>query len=157
MIYENLKLGLSEMIKGETNFIANAANFSSLVYHSLKDLNWVGFYMLDGSELVLGPYQGKPACIRISLGKGVTGKSAATMETIIVEDVHQFPGHISCDPHSRSEIVVPIVYKGELFGVLDIDSPLLKRFDKDNKEKIEDLLKILIDNSDLISLKKYYA
>lgn len=156
MVYVSLKETLQDIIRGETNFIANAANFSSVLYHGLSDLNWVGFYFLDGDELILGPYQGKPACIRIPVGKGVTGKSVKIMRVINVEDVHKFPGHIPCDPHSNSEIVIPIIYKNQIYGVLDIDSPLLNRFTNRDVDEIEDLLKILIDNSDLTSLRKYY-
>jgi L-methionine (R)-S-oxide reductase len=148
---------LKELIKGERNFIANAANFSSFLYFELEDLNWVGFYMLEHDELVLGPFCGKTACIRIKIGKGVTGTSAKTRSTILVDDVHEFPGHIACDANSRSELVIPMIYDDELIGVLDIDSPILKRFTDQDKELIENLLEILIQNSDIGSIKKYYA
>jgi len=148
---------LKELIKGETNFIANAANFSAFLYHGLDDLNWVGFYMLDGKELLLGPFCGKPACIRIKLGKGVTGTSAESKKTIIIDDVHTFPGHIACDPNSRSELVIPMIYNNELLGVLDLDSPMLNRFSNNDKEIIEKMLNYLVTNSDMHAIKKYYA
>jgi len=154
---DRLTVSLTELISGERNFIANAANFSSFLFHEMEDLNWVGFYMLEGDELVLGPFCGKTACIRIKVGKGVTGTSAMTRSTILVDDVHEFPGHIACDPNSRSELVVPMIFDDELIGVLDLDSPVLKRFREQDKELIESFLDILVDNSDIISIKNYYA
>jgi L-methionine (R)-S-oxide reductase len=148
---------LRELISGERNFIANAANFSSFLYYEMEDLNWVGFYMLEHNQLVLGPFCGKTACIRIEIGKGVTGTSAKTKTTILVDDVHEFPGHIACDSNSRSELVVPIIYDDELIGVLDLDSPILKRFTDQDKWLIENLSDILIKNSDIESIKNYYA
>ncbi|MBA3940580.1 MAG: hypothetical protein C0520_05165 [Sphingopyxis sp.] len=116
------------LVAGETDGIANMANVAALIWQAIPDLNWAGFYRFDGSELVLGPFQGKAACIRIPLGKGVCGAAAASRETQRVEDVHAFPGHIACDADSRSELVVPIVAAGRLVGVLDLDSPLPARF-----------------------------
>ena len=128
------------LMAGEPDRIANAANLSALVYAVLPDLNWVGFYFFDGRELVVGPFQGKPACVRIPLGKGVCGTAAESRETVVVEDVAQFPGHIACDVASRSEIVVPLVASdGRLLGVLDVDSPRLARFDHDDRNGMEAL------------------
>jgi GAF domain-containing protein len=116
------------LVAGERDPIANAANLAAALYHGCPDLNWAGFYFFRGGELVVGPFQGKPACVRIALGRGVCGTAAAERRTIVVDDVHAFPGHIACDAASRSEIVVPLVAGGELIGVLDIDSPQLARF-----------------------------
>ncbi|MCC3374608.1 GAF domain-containing protein [Cohnella sp. REN36] len=129
---------LRHLIDGEPNRIANLANASALLRTYLTEINWVGFYLLEGGELVLGPFQGLPACVRIPLGRGVCGTSAARGETIRVPDVHQFPGHIACDAASQSEIVVPLrSADGELLGVLDIDSPVKARFDEDDQRFLE--------------------
>jgi L-methionine (R)-S-oxide reductase len=128
-LYRDLLAALDALTVDERDPIANMANAAALVWEYLPDLNWAGFYRLVDGELVLGPFQGKVACIRIPLGKGVCGTAAATLETQLVEDVHAFPGHIACDAASRSELVVPIVYQGQLLGVLDLDSPLPARFD----------------------------
>ena len=125
------------LMHGERDRVANAANLSALVFHALPQLNWVGFYFYDGAELVVGPFQGLPACIRIPLDKGVCGAAASSRQTQRVDDVHAFPGHIACDAASRSEIVVPLVHNGQLVGVLDIDSPLPARFDADDQAGIE--------------------
>jgi len=130
-------------IHGETNLIANLSNISSIINLYLDTINWAGFYLMDEGELVLGPFQGKPACIRIPLGKGVCGTAAKEGKTIIVEDVHQFPGHIACDAASNSEIVIPIFKNGEVMGVLDIDSPIKNRFGNKEKEALEAVVKIL--------------
>src|SRR5215471_2216525 len=127
-LYRDLARQLAALLAGEADRIANAANMAALIYHGLPDLNWAGFYFRQGSELVLGPFQGKPACERIPLGKGVCGTAAAREMTIRVLDVHNFPGHIACDPASQSELVVPLLEAGEVYGVLDLDSPLLGRF-----------------------------
>ncbi|MFY9203011.1 MAG: GAF domain-containing protein, partial [Limnochordia bacterium] len=127
--YEQLNRELRELIGDETDSIANLANASALLFNRLPDLNWAGFYLMKGGELVLGPFQGKPACIRISVGKGVCGTAVAQRRSIVVPDVHQFPGHIACDPDSNSEIVIPIFAGERIRGVLDIDSPKLNRFD----------------------------
>jgi len=137
--YRALAAELGALLAGEQDVVANAANCASLLYHSLSDVNWVGFYFLRDGELVVGPFQGKPACIRIALGKGVCGTAAATRETQLVPDVHAFPGHIACDSASRSEIVVPLIRRGELLGVLDIDSPRKDRFSETDRAGIEAL------------------
>src|SRR5262249_47553649 len=131
------------LLGDETDGIANAANLAALIYDSLENLNWAGFYFLRGGELVLGPFQGKPACIRIAMGRGVCGRAAACREPVIVEDVHAFADHIACDSASRSELVVPLVRDGELFGVLDLDSPELARFDADDRDGCVRLAEIL--------------
>ena len=125
------------LMYGEHDRTANAANLSALLFNSLPDLNWAGFYFFDGTELVVGPFQGLPACVRIPLDKGVCGAAASSRQPQRVDDVHAFPGHIACDAASRSEIVVPLVHNGQLVGVLDIDSPLPARFDADDQAGIE--------------------
>ena len=120
------------LLNGEPNPIANAANLSALLMQGLPDLNWCGFYFFDGNELVLGPFQGKPACLRIPLNRGVCGHAATTREIQVVDDVHQFAGHIACDAASRAELVVPLIREGELIGVLDLDSPRQSRFNADD-------------------------
>jgi L-methionine (R)-S-oxide reductase len=138
--YDDLLQQTRALIADETDFIANAANFSSLVFHSLPDLNWAGFYFFDGTELVVGPFQGKPACVRIALGRGVCGTAARERRTQVVPDVHAFPGHIACDSASRSEIVVPLVASdGTLIGVWDVDSPVANRFDDEDATGMEAL------------------
>ncbi|KKO54640.1 GAF domain-containing protein [Paenibacillus sp. DMB20] len=141
--YEQVLSQLKALIHDEPNVVANLANASALLNHFLKDINWVGFYIYDGKELVLGPFQGLPACIRIPLDRGVCGAAAAELKTLVVEDVHAFPGHIACDAASNSEIVVPIVKDGQLFGVLDIDSPMKNRFDQVDRTYLEKFAKIL--------------
>ncbi|WP_329741685.1 GAF domain-containing protein [Dyella sp. A6] len=134
------------LLAGEHDLIANAANFSALVFHSLPDLNWAGFYLYDGSELVVGPFQGKPACIRIALGRGVCGAAAQSRQTQLVRDVHAFDGHIACDAASQSEIVVPLVKPdGSLLGVWDVDSPQVARFDDDDRAGMEALCAVFMD------------
>jgi L-methionine (R)-S-oxide reductase len=135
--YERLAADLAALLAGERDLIANAANTAALLYEALPDLNWAGFYFLKDGELVVGPFQGRPACVRIALGNGVCGTAARRRETIVVPDVHAFPGHIACDAASRSEIVVPLVTGGKLLGVLDIDSPRLARFDEADRRGIE--------------------
>jgi GAF domain-containing protein len=142
-LYASLVTQLRSLLKGEYDFIANAANFSALLYHSLPDVNWSGFYFLHDKHLVLGPFQGKPACVRIPLGKGVCGVAAVQCETIIVPNVHEFPGHIACDAVSNSEIVVPMFDGERLLGVLDLDSPTLGRFDDQDAEGLNELVTIL--------------
>lgn len=139
----------SSLMEGETNFIANAANLSSLIYNYYDRLNWAGFYLFDGNELVLGPFQGLPACIRIPIGKGVCGSAALQLKTQIVDDVHAFPGHIACDSASNSEIVIPIVKDSKLIGVLDIDSPVYSRFDKEIETELIKCIDALLSNSKL--------
>ena len=126
--YRELALQLSGLLTGERDPIANAANTAALLYHALPGVNWVGFYLLKENELVLGPFQGKPACVRIALGRGVCGTAAEARRSVVVPDVHAFPGHIACDSASNSEIVVPLIRNRRLLGVLDIDSPSLDRF-----------------------------
>ena len=142
--YAELARDLSALLAGERDLIANAANTSALIYDALPDLNWAGFYLYKCGELVLGPFQGKPACVRIAMGKGVCGTAAARRETVLVEDVHAFPGHIACDSASNSEIVIPLVRGGELLGVLDLDSPNLRRFDAADRRGLETLAGIFI-------------
>jgi len=138
-IYLILNRHATTLFEHETDYIANAANLSSLIYHSLPVLNWAGFYFYKDGQLVLGPFQGKPACIRIGLGKGVCGTAALTKKTILVPDVRNFPGHIACDTDSRSEIVIPIFKAGRLLGVLDLDSPIPARFDEQDQSGLEAL------------------
>ena len=127
------------LLEGERDFTANAANLASLVFHALPDLNWAGFYWLRGAELVLGPFQGKPACVRIPLGKGVCGTAAAERRSVVVADVNAFPGHIACDSASRSEVVVPVIRGERLLGVLDLDSPRLARFTEEDARALEEV------------------
>ena len=134
------------MLAGEADRIANAANMAALIYHGLPDLNWAGFYFRRGAELVLGPFQGKPACVRIAIGRGVCGTAAARGATVLVPDVHDFPGHIACDPVSRSELVVPLIEDGRVSGMLDLDSPLLARFDEADREGCERLVALFLDH-----------
>lgn len=136
--YSQLLSQARALMHGERDRIANAANLSALLFNSLPDLNWAGFYLFDGTELVVGPFQGLPACVRIPLNKGVCGAAASTRETQVVPDVHAFPGHIACDSASQSEIVIPLVNAdGSLYGVLDIDSPILNRFDAQDQAGLE--------------------
>jgi GAF domain-containing protein len=145
-VYENLAAQLRSLLEGERDFIANAANFSSLLYHSLPNLNWAGFYLLKEGELVLGPFQGKPACVRIAMGKGVCGTAAEQRQTILVENVHEFPGHIACDSESNSEIVVPLIQDEQLIGVLDLDSPLFGRFDDEDARGLNELVSLFVES-----------
>ncbi len=144
VFYEDLAASLKALAGGESDALANLANASALLAHSLDRINWCGFYLLREGELVVGPFQGKPACVRISLGKGVCGAAAARRETIVVPDVNEFPGHIACDPASRSEIVVPILEGDSLRGVLDIDSPELSRFDEVDRVGLEGFVRALV-------------
>ena len=134
------------LLAGERDRIANAANLSALVFHALPDLNWVGFYFNDGKELVVGPFQGHPACVRIAMGKGVCGTAAVTRRTQRVADVDIFPGHIPCDSASRSELVVPLVRGGELIGVFDLDSPILDRFDGTDQRGLEAIAAVFTES-----------
>lgn len=146
--YEHLSVQLRSLFADERDFIANAANFSSLLYHTLPDVNWVGFYLLRDNELVLGPFHGQPACVRIAMGKGVCGTAAELRQTVVVENVHEFPGHIACDSASNSEIVVPLIREGQLIGVLDLDSPSLTRFDDEDARGLNELANIFLQSSD---------
>jgi GAF domain-containing protein len=145
--YAQLGQQLAALIGDERDFVANMANMAALLFHQLPDLNWAGFYLMRDGELVLGPFQGKPACIRIPLGRGVCGTAAATRETQVVPDVHAFPGHIACDADSRSEIVVPLILDGALIGVLDLDSPKPGRFDEDDRAGLETAAGLLLGSS----------
>ncbi|MBE2974548.1 GAF domain-containing protein [Priestia megaterium] len=141
--YELVIKQLRALLEGESNTIANLANASALLNQFLNEVNWVGFYLMEDGELVLGPFQGLPACVRIPLGKGVCGTAAQNQRTERIEDVHAFPGHIACDAASQSEIVVPVVKDGKLLGVLDIDSPIKNRFDEIDQQYLEEFVKEL--------------
>ena len=143
-LYASLVVQLSSLLKGEHDFVANAANFSALLFNSLPQVNWAGFYFLKGEELVLGPFQGNPACVRIPLGTGVCGVAAQQLETIIVPNVHEFPGHIACDVASNSEIVVPLFDGERLLGVLDLDSTIIGRFDDQDAEGLNELATVFV-------------
>ena len=143
-LYASLVVQLLSLLKGEHDFIANAANFSALLFNSLPNVNWAGFYFLRGEELVLGPFQGNPACVRIPMGTGVCGVAAQQCETIIVPNVHEFPGHIACDVASNSEIVVPLFDGERLLGVLDLDSPTIGRFDDRDAEGLNELVTVFV-------------
>jgi L-methionine (R)-S-oxide reductase len=136
---------LDALLADETDIIANTANTAALLANSLPDINWAGFYFVRGHELVLGPFQGKPACVRIAWGKGACGKAAETAESIVVPDVSQFPGHIACDAASQAEIVVPLVSWGKVLGVLDIDSASLNRFDEDDRDGLESVVSVFLE------------
>lgn len=146
--YKHLLKQAESLLEGERDWVANLANAASLLYFSLEQVNWCGFYLLKGEELVLGPFMGKPACVRIPLGKGVCGTAAEKRETQLVPDVFQFPGHIACDADSRSEIVVPMMPEGRLVGVLDIDSPVKNRFDQVDQKYLEQFVDRLIQHVD---------
>jgi GAF domain-containing protein len=146
-LYEDLARLARGLFAGERDAIANAANLSALIWQILPDLNWAGFYFLKGRELVLGPFQGRPACVRIAMGTGVCGAAAAG-QTILVPDVHRFPGHIACDAASNSELVVPLFADGRVIGVLDLDSPLFGRFDEADATGIETLARLWVEASD---------
>ena len=150
--YREILVQLAGLFAGERNGVANASNFCALLYQMLPDVNWVGFYFLQGGELVLGPFQGKVACIRIPLGRGVCGTAAERKEILLVPDVNEFPGHIACDAASRSEIVVPLIKEGRLLGVLDLDSPHLARFDDDDRSGLAAAADLLLRSSDLSKL-----
>src|SRR6202142_626811 len=150
--YRELNAQWTGILAGERDGLANSANLAALLYQGLPDLNWAGFYFLRGGELVLGPFQGKVACVRIAMGRGVCGTAAEQRKTLIVKDVHEFPGHIACDAASRSEIVVPLVKDGRLLGVLDLDSPNLARFDEQDREGLETAAQLLLQASDLSRL-----
>jgi GAF domain-containing protein len=146
--YAELAQQLRALLAGEHDLIAGAANMAALLFWSLPDLNWAGFYLVEprSGELLLGPFQGKPACVRIALGRGVCGTAAARRETVVVPDVHAFPGHIACDSASNSEVVVPVVRDGRLLGVLDLDSPLLARFDEVDARGLERLVQVFVES-----------
>lgn len=145
-LYADLLLQLRSMLADERDVIANSANMSSLLYHSMPDVNWAGFYFHKNSELVLGPFQGQPACVRIKISKGVCGTAAQQRQTMIVDNVHDFPGHIACDSASNSEIVVPVIKDSQLIGVLDLDSPLVARFDEEDARGLNELVEVLVES-----------
>jgi GAF domain-containing protein len=148
MFYIDLAQSLRNLLGEERDPIANMANMASLLYFSLPSINWSGFYLFDGQELVLGPFHGKPACVRIQMGKGVCGTSAINREALIIENVHEFPGHIACDADSKSEIVIPMIKDDTIIGVLDIDSPIYARFNEDDKIGLQQLIDILLFATD---------
>jgi L-methionine (R)-S-oxide reductase len=150
--YREIRRQLSGLFEGEPSALANSANLSSLLYHSLPRLNWAGFYFLRGGELVLGPFQGRVACVRIAMGRGVCGTAARERRAVIVPDVSKFPGHIVCDSASRSEIVIPLVRGERLLGVLDLDSPDLGRFDEEDREGLSGAAEVLLRASDFSGL-----
>ena len=143
-LYRDLAVQLGALLEGESDPVANAATMAALVWHGLPDLNWAGFYFRQGAELVLGPFQGRPACVRIPLGQGVCGAAAAQGRSVVVPDVHEFPGHIACDPDSRSELVVPLIEDGAVLGVLDLDSPVPARFDEADRDGCEQLIALFV-------------
>ena len=144
--YAELARQARALVAGERDRVANAANLSALVYHALPELNWAGFYFHDGRELVVGPFQGLPACVRIPLDRGVCGAAARSGQTQRVDDVHAFPGHIACDAASRSELVVPLLRGGALVGVLDLDSPVPGRFDVEDQEGLEEIARVFVES-----------
>jgi GAF domain-containing protein len=144
VFYQEICAQLDRLLAGESNFVANAANTAAFLYQMLPDVSWVGFYLAQGEELVLGPFQGKPACSRIPFGKGVCGAAAASGTSIVVPNVQEFPGHIACDDCSQSELVVPLLNWGKVIGVLDLDSASPSRFDEDDKEGVESLASVFL-------------
>lgn len=148
--YAVLEREIMHLVEGERDRIANLANAASMLYHTLPDCNWVGFYLFDGHELVLGPFHGKPACIRIAIGRGVCGTAAAERRSVLVPDVEAFPGHIACDAASRSELVVPLVDGDRLLGVLDLDSPTVGRFTVDDQVSCERIARLLVERCDWV-------
>jgi GAF domain-containing protein len=152
--YDLLVRQVASVLEGERDLTANASQFSALVYDTLADLNWAGFYLTvpskkgDGQDLLVGPFQGKPACARIPFGRGVCGATAVKRETIVVPDVHAFPGHIACDSASNSEIVIPVIKDGRLVGVFDIDSPKLERFSEEDRAGLERMIAAFLDATD---------
>lgn len=155
-MYELLIKQLPHILEGEKNVITNFANFSALLFNSMENVNWVGFYIYTGKDLLLGPFQGKPACVRIKIGEGVCGTAFDRDETLMVKDVSQFQGHIACDTDSKSEIVIPIVKDGIRYGVLDIDSPILDRFESNDSKNLNNLLDLLLSQTEVEELKRLY-
>jgi GAF domain-containing protein len=152
-LYIDLQSQFAAVLAGERDFLANMANSAAMLFHTLPQLNWAGFYLLKDNQLVLGPFQGKPACVRIAMGRGVCGTAAQRQETIVVPDVHLFPGHIACDDASRSEIVVPLVFQDRLIGVMDLDSPVVSRFDAIDARGLEAIAGILLEGSKAWTLR----
>ncbi|MCI0182963.1 MAG: GAF domain-containing protein [Acidibacillus sp.] len=147
--YELLVKQAEQLLMDEKDAIANLANISSLLFMMMHDVNWAGFYLWKEDQLILGPFQGKPACVRIAKGKGVCGTAVSEQRSLVVEDVYQFPGHIFCDGDSRSEVVIPIMVDGRVIGVLDVDSPLLGRFNDVDREGLESIVQVLLASTDL--------
>jgi GAF domain-containing protein len=143
--YADLGRTLAALLAGERDWIANLANTAAMMFSELEDINWVGFYLCKDGELVLGPFQGKPACVRIAIGKGVCGTAAKRRESVVVPNVHEFDGHIACDSMSNSELVVPLLRGDELLGVLDLDSPLFARFDEEDRDGVEAIVQTLME------------
>ena len=148
-VYAKLRSELPALIGNQTDFLANISNFAALLFNTLPSLNWAGFYLLRGTDLVLGPFQGKPACSCIAMGDGVCGTAALQRAAVVVPDVHAFPGHIVCDEASQSEMVLPVFKDGQLVGVLDLDSPLSGRFDETDRDSIQQLLQTLMDGTEV--------
>jgi len=148
-LYQDINTQLKGLLAGETDWVCNLANTSALLWMYLPDINWSGFYLRQAEELVLGPFQGKPACTRISIGSGVCGTAASTKEAQLVADVHEFEGHISCDAASMSEVVIPMIINGEVIGVLDVDSPLKGRFSADDVEGLQFVVDTLLASSEI--------
>ncbi len=146
-LYRSLAKSAAALLEGERDFLANMANLSALLFEELPEVNWAGFYLLKGQDLVVGPFQGKPACTRIGPGKGVCGAAAAKRDSVVVENVNEFPGHIACDARSKSEIVVPMIKDGRLLGVLDVDSAMLARFDDEDRTGLEEIVRLLLKGS----------
>jgi L-methionine (R)-S-oxide reductase len=144
-VYAYLRSQVRSLLADERDLIANSANMSALLYHSMLDVNWAGFYFHKNNELLLGPFQGQPACVRIAMGKGVCGTAAEQRNTVIVPNVHDFPGHIACDSASNSEIVVPIMKDNHLIGVLDLDSPSIGRFDEEDARGLNELVEVFVE------------
>jgi GAF domain-containing protein len=155
--FGTLREMLIQLIGSERNFLANSSNFVSLIYHNFDGVNWVGFYFASSGDLVLGPHQGKSACVRIPIGSGVCGTAVKKRTPIIVDDVHRYPGYIPCDPTANSEMVVPVLFNHSVIGVFDLDSPIIKRFTTKDAEIISDLLNLLISKSVVKPLLDYYA
>lgn len=150
--YQELNQAYKALLGDEKDWLANLANSTAILYNFLDDINWAGFYLWRNEQLILGPFQGKTACVRIQEGRGVCGKAYAQRKIILVKDVHEFPDHIACDPDSRSEIVIPVISAGELIAVLDIDSPSLARFDEIDRRYLKEFIDILVDKTDFIPL-----
>jgi len=151
--YASIVRRLESLLEGERDFLANTANMAAVCYEFIGDLNWVGFYFRQGNELVLGPFQGRTACVRIKIGSGVCGTAAEKAESVLVDNVHQFEGHIACDAASNAELVVPLIEDGELLGVFDLDSPDIGRFDEDDRAGVEELVRTWLRCTDLSPLK----
>lgn len=153
---KEMNQALKALIEPEGDWLANMANSSALLFQFMDDINWAGFYIWRNEQLILGPFQGKAACVRIEAGNGVCGTAFSQRKIMLVEDVHDFPGHIACDPNSRSEIVLPVIVGGEVIAVLDIDSPTKSRFDKTDRKYLEKFVEILIDETNFLQLMEKF-